>query len=157
MSWLGSIIGWLKPAATTIAATVSAVETEAAAIPAVVKTTVADVTNVVTALKPISSDFAALEAAWKSKDLQAELAAGAPIIESLLKAIAVVYPPAAAAEEAVVVVSDVLAVVLPTLVTWVSTLKPDGKGGLISESWATDPSHQLDANGNFTQKGIFGL
>ncbi|MEJ0093417.1 MAG: hypothetical protein WDN46_08260 [Methylocella sp.] len=149
MSLLSSILGFFTKAETTVAAAVPAVEKDVAAVPTAISTGVSDVSEVLAALTPISPDFAALEAAWRSKNLQAELAAGLPIVEGLLKAIAVIYPPAAVAEEGVAVVGAVLTVILPVLVAWASKLQPDGRGGFISQAWAADPANRINPDGTF--------
>ncbi len=145
MSLFTEIISWFSPAT----AAVAKVEKVVAAVPADISTGISDVSKVLAALAPISPDFVALEAAWKEKDLQAELAAGLPIVEAILKAISVVYPPAAVAEEGVAVVGGVLTVILPVLIAWAKTLQPDGRGGFISASWAADPANKINPDGTF--------
>ncbi|MEJ0096161.1 MAG: hypothetical protein WDN46_22935 [Methylocella sp.] len=86
MSLFSEIVSWFSPAT----ATVEKVEKVVAAVPADVSTGISDVSKVLAALTPISPDFVALEAAWKEKSLQAELAAGLPIVEAILKAISIV-------------------------------------------------------------------
>ncbi|MEJ0095721.1 MAG: hypothetical protein WDN46_20630 [Methylocella sp.] len=136
MSFLSNFFGALFPSAPSAPAAVPAPSPEVAAI-----------SNVLAFLRPIGADFEALHTAWIENNLQAELAAGLPIVEALLKIVTMVYPPAAVAENGIAIFGAVLPVVIPALIEFGEGLVPDGRGGLVTPQWIA--AHQLDPEGDF--------
>jgi hypothetical protein len=102
-------------------------------------------------LRPLGGQVIALEAAWKSKDLQAELAAGLPIVEGVLKVIGLVFPQAVLAERGLEIATPIIIAAVPILISLGSNLQPDGQGGWVSKSWKDDPGHKLNPDGSFSE------
>ena len=99
-------------------------------------------------LKPLSAEFAALHAAWTAKDMQAELAAGLPIVEGFLNMASIVFPEAAVAEKGLEVIGIIVPLLVPALIKLGSGGISDGHGGRVpSKGWPL-----LDKDGNFTGK-----
>jgi len=117
--------------------------------PPVLPPAVAAINTAFAFLRPLGGQIFALEAAWKSKDLQAELAAGLPIVEGVLKIIGLVFPQALAAERGLEVATPIIVAAVPILISIGSNWTPDGRGGWVSKEWADDPSHRLDPDGSF--------
>ncbi len=137
MSFLSNFFGALLPSAPSAPAAASAPSPEVAAI-----------SNALAfLLRPIGTDFEALHTAWMENNLQAELAAGLPIVEALLKIVAMIYPPAAVAENGIAIFGSVLPVVIPALIEFGEGLVPDGRGGLVTPQWIA--AHRLNPEGDF--------
>jgi len=74
-----------------------------------------NITKALGFLQPLNADFAAFHKAWIAENVQAEIVAGASVLETFLKVSSMIWPQLIIAENGV----EVAAIVLPQLYTFI--------------------------------------